>query len=372
MKYKSPKQHNNVVQTMLEEAIKKIMKTKHESDVNMLTEVLDYHQQINDKEIKRRFYEDFTEMQQELPVIHVDSDLLSIIAKHVTQYGFALTHGPDGEYMSTALLHKAGYKVSTEVKNGLNAKRTNVINMLSLAIQDENLTEIEQTEVEHKNTFVEDTSLKQQFMEAVEFAIGNGYDIHYKFGEAANTLEHMFTIMLRWQANGDAGYDACIKAYNSAFYNHDTGRYDNKGRDGEYTEVEEYSDNEETPDIATQFINAIGYATKHGETKDYKFGARQYTLEEAYENSLDMQEHGSVKYDDCIQVYEWEFYEDVFKKAIEKALKDGSGIKHRFGIAKDTLEDVYKSMIRRQDEGSDECDTCIQAYREAFINNKEE
>lgn len=209
MKYKSPKQHNNVVQTMLEEAIKQIIKTKHyaSTDVNMLTNVLDYHQQINDKEIKRRFYEDFTEMQQELPVIHVDSDLLSIIAKHVTQYGFALTHGPDGAYMSTALLHKAGYKVSTKLKTGLNAKRTNVINMLSLAIQDENLTEIE-----------------------------------------------------------------------------------------------------ETPDLATQFINAIGYATKHGETKDYKFGTLQYTLEQAYEN-----------------------------------------------------------MIRRQDEGSDECDACIKAYRDAFI-----
>lgn len=211
MKYKSPKQHNNVVQTMLEEAIKKIMKTKHlvSADVNMLTKALDYHQQINDKEIKRRFYEDFMQMQQELPVIHVDSDLLSIIAKHVAQYGFALTHCPDGEYMSTALLHKAGYKVSTEVKNGLNAKRTNAINMLSLAIQDENLTEVEED------------------------------------------------------------------AYN-----------------------------EETPNLAIlQFINAIGYAAKHGETKDYKFGARQYTLEEAYENSLQMQEHGSVKWDKCIRAY---------------------------------------------------------------------
>lgn len=276
MKYKSPKQHNSVVQTMLEEAIKKIIKTKHESDVNMLTNVLDYHQKINDKEIKRRFYEDFKQMQQELPVIHVDSDLLRIITKHITEYGFALTHGPDGEYMSTALLHKAGYKVSTEVKNGLNAKRTNVINMLSLVIQDENLTE-----------------------------------------------------------------------------------------------VEEDSYNEETPSLATQFIAAIGYAAKYGETKDYKFGVWQYTLEQAYENSLDMHEHGSVKYTDCIQAYEWEFYEDVFKNAIEKALKDGSGIKHRFGMAKDTIEDVYKDMVRRQDEGSDECDTCIQAYREAFINNKE-
>lgn len=281
MKYKSPKQHNNVVQTMLEEAIKQIVRTKHclSADVNMLTNVLDYHQQINDKEMERRFYEDFIQMQQELPVIHVDSDLLSIITKHVTQYGFALTHGPDGEYMSTALLHKAGYKVSTEVKNGLNAKRTNVINMLGLVIQDENLMEAEE--------------------------------------------------------NVD-------------------------------------SDNEETPDIATQFINAIEYASKHGETKDYKFGARQYTLEEAYENSLDMHEHGSVKYYDCIQAYEWQFYEDVFKNAIEKALKDGSGIKHRFGIAKDTLEDTYKSIVRRQDEGSDECDAYIKAYREAFINNKEE
>lgn len=232
MKYKSPKQHNNVVQTMLEEAIKQIIKTKHyeSADVNMLTNVLDYHQQINDKEIKRRFYEDFTEMQQELPVIHVDSDLLSIIAKHVTQYGFALTHGPDGEYMSTALLHKAGYKVSTEVKNGLNAKRTNVINMLSLAMQDENLMELEDTTYKHTTEYTEveedvdadnkeTPNLATQFMSALKFAIANGDGINHMFGTPLVTLEDAYKNMVEMQENGSVKWDKCIIAYREAVIN---------------------------------------------------------------------------------------------------------------------------------------------------------
>lgn len=92
------------------------------------------------------------------------------------------------------------------------------------------------------------------------------------------------------------------------------------------------------------------------------------TLENAYKK---MQQSETNKWGSCIRRYESAFYEDIFMDAIDVALKEGNGIKHKFGRSERTLEYFYIHMLQFRDDGSPELGrqkwpACIKKYEDAF------
>lgn len=422
MIYKTPQQHNSAIKTTLTNGIRKLLARRKYSSVKpvMLKEVLEYHQKINDIEVKRMFCEDLAKMQKVLPVITMDKGLMLKVKKVLSKHGFALMHMSDDMYLSTTLMHKAGFSMSTKIKLGVtNAKRTNIINMLNLSVDMAETPDNKETVIEDGMELDVTLSLRWNFIDDIKKAVENGEGINYKSGNPVDTLENRYKRMVRLKRiTGAPSWDECIKVYDNAFY------YPHTGEDS-------YKDTQTSIDEAIiDFLESIKFAIENGEGINYKWGPQQVTLETDYKNMLEINKNGSDVWDECIEAYqkaffgiifingakfavenekgtnykfnppstmslekgykqllatkketgtndlneyidyyEDVFYEEVFIYAINESLKYGKGIKHKFTANEFTLEDYYRTMLIEKVKGSEEYDICIKAYEEAFFES---
>lgn len=345
MIYKTPQQHNNAVKTTLTNGIRKLLARRKYSSVKpvMLKEALEYHQKINDIEIKRMFCEDLAKMQKVLPVITMDKGLMLKVKKVLSKHGFALMHMSDDMYLSTTLMHKAGFSMSTKIKLDVaNAKRTNIINMLNLSINMDETPDNKETDangmpykgIKHD---IKEYTYQDQFMEALRFAVENGEDTDYKFGEPLDTLENAYSGFVQMKEQGVSDWDECIEAYEEAFF-------------------------------AVIFMNGTKFAVENEKGTNYKFNPPSpMSLEKGYKQLLaTKKETGTDDLNEYIDYYEDVFYEEVFIYAVNESLKYGLGVEHKFTVNQITLEQAHNSMLIDKGHGAVKWDACIKAYDDAF------